>query len=158
MNTFARLALVASISLTASALADRSVAAEDGGVRVAALQPDGSAPALPDSALLDEYAGRYEIGDGRVFIVTHEANSLVIELPVEIALPPLHLEAVSLHEFRSVDASVRVVFEVDADGRVIGAVVHVNRAPAAIVASKATPRGIVLIYDLATASTDGNDG
>jgi hypothetical protein len=156
MNT-ACLALVASMLLTAQAHADEAVATEDGSIRIAALQSDRSTSVTVDSALLDKYAGRYEIADGRVFIVLHEADSLTIELPAELALPPQHLTAASPHEFYSPDGAVRVVFEVDAGGGVTGAVVHIAKDATAIVASKAPlPHGIVMIYDIDPAGSGGS--
>ncbi|HEU4618472.1 MAG TPA: hypothetical protein VFV10_10545 [Gammaproteobacteria bacterium] len=154
MNTIARLTLVASIAVSGSALAAEPVATADADARLAALQRDDSARAEVDAALLEQCAGRYEIGDGRAFIVTNEGDYLIVELPAELAVPPVRLIAASPHEFRSADGTVRVAFELDADGRVTGAVVKLTNAPAAIVASKATPHGIVLIYDVAVAAAE----
>ncbi len=156
MNTVARIAFVASLAFSAYAFAQEPVASENGTVRVAALQLDAARPDSPQAPVaLDQLVGRYELGDGRVFIVLHEDGALTIELPKAFAVPTQRLEAIAAREFASADSSVRVEFDVNAAGRVTGAVLRV--ATDTVAARRAPlPHGIVTIQDVVTDAAQAN--
>ena len=150
MNT-ARIALVALVSLTATAFAQERDASENGIVRVAALQLDANrlnAAAPVDPTVLDELAGRYEAADGGVFIVWHEAGSLVLELPAALAPSPVALIAASPSEYFAPEAGLRVLFEVDGKGHATGIVIRIERADQSFAAAKSIRHGVVTIEDV----------
>jgi len=70
-------------------------------------------------------------------------------------VPPQRLEAATAREFVSADSSVCVDFDVNAAGRVTGAVLHV--ASDAVAAQKAPDlHGVVTIQDVVTDTAQAN--
>jgi CubicO group peptidase (beta-lactamase class C family) len=80
-----------------------------------------------DAATLDSYAGRYEAAGEGVFIIGRELGFLTIDAPPEWGLPSLRLRPESRTEFFSAELPLRVVFEMDAGGRVSGMLIHPPR-------------------------------
>ena len=139
--------LVAALSFTA-AIAEDAVTS-NAEVRYVIARADGAGvfTSLPIDAALDAYAGRYDAADGSVFVY-RDGESLTIELPPQFGGAPLRLQAESRDAFTA-EGSVRVEFESDASGRVLGLLLHSSSAEV-IVASKAPlHRGVVTVHDLA---------
>ncbi|HKQ13126.1 MAG TPA: serine hydrolase [Steroidobacteraceae bacterium] len=80
-----------------------------------------------DAALLDAYAGRYELQDEGVTTIARDGALLTIELPASWGLPKLKLHAESQRDFFATELPLRVTFEVDANNRVTGMLVHPPR-------------------------------
>jgi CubicO group peptidase (beta-lactamase class C family) len=88
-----------------------------------------------DPAVLDTYVGRYQMDEG-VVAITREGALLSIELPADWGLPKLQLYAESQREFFARVLPLQATFEVDANGRVTGMLVHPPRGQGAIPARR----------------------
>ena len=75
-----------------------------------------------DARLLDAYAGRYRPSPEWVYIVTHEAGALRIQLP---AAPKMRLYAETERDFFLKGADIQVTFQTDGQGRATGLVLHI---------------------------------
>ena len=140
--------LVAALSFT-TAIAEEAVLS-NAEVRYLIARADDAgvakSPPIAESAL-EAYAGRYDGVDGTVF-VDGEGDSLTIELP-QFGGVPMRLTAAETRDAFTAEGSVRVVFESDASGRIVGLALY-GSSDEVIVASKAAqPRGLVTIQDLA---------
>jgi CubicO group peptidase (beta-lactamase class C family) len=89
-----------------------------------------------DAATLDAYAGRYDLQEEGVTTITRDGVLLAIELPASWGLPKLKLHAESQRDFFATELPLRVTFEVDANNRVTGMLVHPPRGQRAIPASR----------------------
>jgi hypothetical protein len=85
-----------------------------------------------DTATLDSYAGRYDMQDEGVVVITRENALLTIELPASWGLPKRRLHAESQRDFFATQLPLRVTFEVDDAGRATGMQVHPPRGQRAI--------------------------
>ena len=88
-----------------------------------------------DTSVLDTYVGRYQMDEG-VVVVTREGALLGIALPTDWGLPKLPLYAQSKREFFARALPLQATFEVDANGRVTGMLVHPPRGQRAIPARR----------------------
>lgn len=107
------------------------------------IHPDAShAPAA-----LDVYAGRYHGANGVAFLVDRDGDTLTIELPEGYGPALVRLHAAAARNTFTTDTGMRLVFDSDASGRVLGLLFH---TAAEVIAASKTPakRGIVTIHDL----------
>lgn len=141
--------LVATLSFT-TAIAEEAVLS-NAEVRYVIARADvaGVATPLPIAeSALDAYAGRYEAAGGTVFVYG-EDDSLTIELPQQLGGAPLRLHAAETRDAFTAEGSVRVEFQSDASGRVLGLLLHTS-SDEVLVASKApVRRGVVTVHDIA---------
>ncbi len=84
-----------------------------------------------DAAVLDRYVGRYDMQDEGVVVIGRQGTLLTIELPASWGLPKLRLRAEKEREFFTTELPLQATFEVDANGRVTGMLVHPPRGAAA---------------------------
>jgi len=89
-----------------------------------------------DAATLDSYVGRYDLEDEGVTTIARDGALLTIELPASWGLPKLSLHAESPREFFATELPLRVTFEVDANNRVTGMLVHPPRSQRTIPAKR----------------------
>jgi serine-type D-Ala-D-Ala carboxypeptidase/endopeptidase len=89
-----------------------------------------------DTAILDAYAGRYDLQDEGVTTIARDGTLLTIELPASWGLPKLRLHAESQRDFFATELPLRVTFEVDANNRVTGMLVHPPRGQRVISARR----------------------
>jgi hypothetical protein len=139
---------VVAFSFTAAIAEDAATSNTEARYVIARADGAGVSTALPLTAFaLDAFAGRYDAAAGAVFVY-REGDSLTIELPPQFGGTPLRLQAEMRDAFVAA-GSVRVEFESDANGQVLGLLLHSSSAEV-IVASKAPPhRGVVTVHDLA---------
>lgn len=141
--------LVAALSFT-TAIAEEAVPS-NAEVRYVIARADDAGVAQPlpiAESALETYAGRYDGVDGTVF-VDGEDDSLTIELPQQFGGAPLRLHAAETRDAFTAEGSVRVEFESDASGRVLGLRLYTS-SNEVLVASKApVRRGIVTVHDIA---------
>ena len=95
---------------------------------------DGAADFL-EPAGLDMYVGRYRMEEG-VVVIAREDALLTIVLPDDWGVPKLPLYAESSREFFARALPLQASFEVDANGRVTGMLVHPPRGQRAIPARR----------------------
>ena len=108
---------------------------------------DGAGVPAGTPVALDAYTGRYDAASGVTFVVDREADALTIELPEAHGGSRVRLHAAETRNVFTTEAGVRVVFESDASGRVLGMLLHTLHE--VIAAGKApVRRGIVTIHDL----------
>ena len=118
--------------------------------------PGVSAPLPTAESALDAYTGRYDAADGAAFFVYREGDLLTIELPPEFGGAPMRLLDVETRDAFTAEGSVRVVFESDTSGRVLGLLLYAS-SDESIVANKVPPpRGIVTIHDLSDADVSSS--
>ena len=95
-----------------------------------AVAADGTRSVSLDPGVLNDYVGRYALGDGAQFGVTVQHGQLFVQLTGQAAYP-VHAQAKDHFFYTVVDA--RLDFERDADGKVVALVLHQNgqdlRAP-----------------------------
>jgi len=89
-----------------------------------------------DSAILDAYAGRYELEGEGVFNITRDHDFLTIQLPTGWGLPKFRLCPEGRRDFFVAELPVRVTFQADSDGRVNGLLVYPPRGQHALVANR----------------------
>ncbi len=92
-----------------------------------------------DSGTLDSYAGRYDLQDEGVTTIARDGGLLTIELPASWGLPKLNLHAESQRDFFATELPLRVTFEVDANSRATGMLVHPPRSQRTIPALRLQP-------------------
>jgi serine-type D-Ala-D-Ala carboxypeptidase/endopeptidase len=92
-----------------------------------------------DAATLDSYAGRYDLQDEGVTTIARDGGLLTIELPASWGLPKLGLRAEGQRDFFATELPLRVTFEVDANNRVTGMLVHPPRSQRTIPAQRLQP-------------------
>lgn len=92
-----------------------------------------------EAATLDLYAGRYDLEDEGITTITRADALLAIELPASWGLPKLQLHAENQRDFFATVLPLRVTFEVDANNRVTGMLVHPPRGQRAIPARRLQP-------------------
>ncbi len=80
-----------------------------------------------DAAVLDRYVGRYDMQDEGVVVIGRQGALLTIEMPASWGLPKLRLHAEKEREFFTTGLPLQATFEVDANGRVTGMLVHPPR-------------------------------
>ena len=143
----AAVGLVAALSFTV-AIAEDAVPANTE-VRYVIARADGAGVSTPlpiAESTLDAYAGRYDAANGAAFVY-RDGDSLTIELP-QFGGVPMRLTAAETRDAFTAEGSVRVVFESDASGRIVGLALY-GSSDEVIVASKAPlRRGIVTVHDL----------
>ena len=141
--------LVAALSLT-TAIAEEAVLSNAEVRYVIARADDAgvSAPLPIAESALDAYAGRYDALVGAAFVY-REDDGLTIELPQQLGGAPVRLHAAETRDAFTAEGSVRVEFESDASGRVLGLLLRTS-SNEVLVASKApVHRGIVTVHDIA---------
>lgn len=89
-----------------------------------------------DAAVLDSYAGRYDMQDEGVVVIAHDGTLLTIELPSSWGLPKLRLHAEGQRDFFATELPLRATFEVSASGQVTGMLVYPPRGKRAIPARR----------------------
>jgi D-alanyl-D-alanine-carboxypeptidase/D-alanyl-D-alanine-endopeptidase len=89
-----------------------------------------------DSALLDGYAGRYEVQDEGVFNIARERDFLTIQVPGSWGLPKFRLRPESRRDFFVAELPIRVTFQADNDGRVSGLLIYPPRGQHALPANR----------------------
>jgi CubicO group peptidase (beta-lactamase class C family) len=89
-----------------------------------------------DAAVLDRYVGRYDMQDEGVVVIGRKGTLLTIEMPDSWGLPKLRLRAEKEREFFTTELPLQATFEVDANGRVTGMLVHPPRGQGAIPARR----------------------
>jgi CubicO group peptidase (beta-lactamase class C family) len=89
-----------------------------------------------DAAVLDTYTGRYEAQGEGLFLVVRERDFLTIQLPPDWGLPKMRLHPESQREFFATELPLRVTFQADADGRIIGMLVFPPRGQQAVPAKR----------------------
>lgn len=92
-----------------------------------------------EAGTLDAYAGRYDLQDEGVTTIARDGGLLTIELPASWGLPKLNLHAESQRDFFATELPLRVTFEVDANDRVTGMLVHPPRSQRTIPALRLQP-------------------
>ena len=92
-----------------------------------------------EAATLDSYAGRYDLEDEGVTTIARDGTLLTIELPASWGLPKLSLHAESQRDFFATELPLRVTFDVHADNRVTGMLVHPPRSQRTIPARRLQP-------------------
>jgi uncharacterized protein DUF3471 len=147
MNLAKGFAIVATFAVASSALADESVPSVVS--RHVLARADTHAGQTGRAATLDEYAGCYETADGMAFIIVRDEDGLAIDLPEGWAFRESRLREDGSGGFFVAEPAGLVTFEIDAEGRVQGVVIHPSNGQAAIEAAKApSRRGIVTIHDI----------
>jgi hypothetical protein len=119
--------LVAALSFTV-AIAEEAVPSNTE-VRYVIARADGTgvpAPLPIAESALDAYAGRYDAAVGVAFVVDREGDSLTIELPQQFGGAPMRLHAAETRNAFTAEDAVRVVFESDANGRVLGLLLYAS--------------------------------
>ena len=89
-----------------------------------------------ESAVLDTYAGQYEVQDEGVFNIARERDFLTIQVPSSWGLPKFRLRPESQRDFFVAELPVRVTFQTDNDGRVNGLLIYPPRGQHALPASR----------------------
>ena len=89
-----------------------------------------------ESALLETYAGRYEVLGEGLFIVSLERNFLTIQPPASWGVPKLRFRPESSRDFFVAELTLRITFQTDADGHVNGLLVYPPRGQPAVNASR----------------------
>jgi hypothetical protein len=89
-----------------------------------------------DTAVLDSYAGRYDMQDEGVVVIARDAALLTIELPSSWGLPKLRLHAEGQRDFFATELPLRATFEVNPSGQVTGMLVYPPRGQRAIPARR----------------------
>ena len=92
-----------------------------------------------DSAVLNAYAGQYEVEDEGVFDITRDHDFLRIQLPTSWGLPKFRLRPESRRDFFVAELPVRVTFQTDSDGRVNGLLIYPPRGQHALRAKRISP-------------------
>ena len=151
MNRFTRVVLAAALSFTSTTFAQESVpSTADTRHMIARADGKGVAAEMAvDSALLDEYAGRYEAESGVAFIIVRQRDFLTIELPESWGLAELRLRAKGTRDFFVAEVPLSISFQTDGNGHVNGLVMRSPREQQAIPAARMAIRhGIVTIHDV----------
>lgn len=89
-----------------------------------------------DSAVLDGYAGEYEVKDEGIFRIARQNNFLEIQLPTSWGLPKFRLRAENRKDFFVAELPVRITFRTESDGRVNGLLVYPPRGQHALSADR----------------------
>ncbi|MGH8188644.1 MAG: serine hydrolase, partial [Steroidobacteraceae bacterium] len=84
------------------------------------------------SAVLDSYAGRYEVSDEGTFVIARKQDFLEIQAPSDWGLPALRLRPATERDFFVVELPLRVTFQVEGEGHVTGILVHPPRGQKAV--------------------------
>lgn len=92
-----------------------------------------------DSAVLKNYAGRYEAPGEGVFQVALEATFLTIQAPSDWGLPKLRIRPESPRNFFATELPLRVTFQTDSGGHVTGMLVYPPRGQHEIAAQRIGP-------------------
>jgi hypothetical protein len=141
--------LVAALSFTVANAED--VAPANAEVRYVVALADGASVATPlptPESELDAYAGRYDAADGTAFVVYREGDSLTIELPQQFGSWSMRLYGTETRSAFTTEGSVRVVFDSDSSGRVLGLLFYASRDDVIAAGRAPAHRGIVTIHDL----------
>jgi serine-type D-Ala-D-Ala carboxypeptidase/endopeptidase len=77
-----------------------------------------------DPAMLNSYAGRYEVKDEGIFRVMRENGFLTFQMPPGWGLPVFRLRPESKQDFFVAELPIRVTFQTADDGRVRGLLVY----------------------------------
>jgi D-alanyl-D-alanine-carboxypeptidase/D-alanyl-D-alanine-endopeptidase len=80
------------------------------------------------SDVLDQYVGNYVVEDEGTFEIKREHDFLVLKLPVAWGLPHLRLHPESRSDFFVKELPMRVIFDMDANGRVADFLLYPRRA------------------------------
>ncbi len=89
-----------------------------------------------DSALLDAYAGQYEVEDEGAFTIVRERAFLTLQAPIGWGLPRFRLRPESRTDFFVAELPFRVTFQEDDAGRVTGALIYPPRGQRGIPAKR----------------------
>jgi hypothetical protein len=149
MNVASRFAVGSVTALWfAAAIAEEPVSNEEtrhllARADVAGIGDRGSDTPVP----LDTYAGRYVAAEDVAFLVDCDGDALTIDIPETLGPGRVHLQNAGVRNAFATEAGIRVVFQSDAAGRVLGLLLQ---TPTEVIeASKAPPRrGIVTVHDL----------
>ena len=89
-----------------------------------------------DAAVLASYAGRYVSGS-EAFIIAREDAFLTIVLPADWGLPKLRIRPESPRDFFATELALRITFQTNDAGNVIGLLLHPPRGQKVISATRA---------------------
>jgi hypothetical protein len=85
---------------------------------------------------MDRYAGRYTADGVGVFTIELDHGRLFLKAPADWGLPRFQLHTESAREFFVEEMPMHVTFQLDANGRVAGALVYPPRGQRGISATK----------------------
>jgi D-alanyl-D-alanine-carboxypeptidase/D-alanyl-D-alanine-endopeptidase len=89
-----------------------------------------------DPAMLDAYAGRYEVKDEGIFRVMRENGFLTFQMPPGWGLPVFRLRPEGPRDFFVAELPIRVTFQTDDDRRVKGLLVYPPRGQRGLPANR----------------------
>jgi D-alanyl-D-alanine-carboxypeptidase/D-alanyl-D-alanine-endopeptidase len=89
-----------------------------------------------ESAVLDAYAGQYEVKEEGIVRIVREHDFLTIQLPISWGLPKFRLRPESQRDFFVAELPVRLTFQTDPDGQVNGLLVYPPRGQHALPADR----------------------
>jgi D-alanyl-D-alanine-carboxypeptidase/D-alanyl-D-alanine-endopeptidase len=87
---------------------------------------------LLDPATLDKYVGNYEAAGEGIFEIVRESDSLTIRSPAEWGLPKFRLHPENRQDFFVAELPMRVAFQFQSDGSMMGMLVYPPRGQHAI--------------------------
>ena len=80
-------------------------------------------PVIVDSAIFDNYVGKYDIGNNNIIVVSKDGDNLFMQGP---NLPRYQLLPASETEYFAKEINIRLTFSVNADGKIDSITLNIN--------------------------------